>query len=98
MDAYFSLILGQQVKTKWLTLGTLAATIGGSVFAMSGDSKPKQEGSTGKQTLEQVKDAVTFKSSSSCVPFPLGSLQHALFVYHEAEFCSRFLSLLLWRR
>ncbi|EIM82125.1 uncharacterized protein STEHIDRAFT_161471 [Stereum hirsutum FP-91666 SS1] len=62
---YEDQILGQTVKTKWLSIGTLSATVAASYLAMSGESKPKQPASGAKQTLEQVKEAVTFKSSSS---------------------------------
>lgn len=63
---------------------------------MSGESKPKQpaSGSGAKQTLEQVKEAVTFKSSSSCVVVLSGLdlLMRVLF----ADGCFVFLFLLGW--
>ncbi|KAA1473070.1 hypothetical protein DENSPDRAFT_822327 [Dentipellis sp. KUC8613] len=57
-----SVILGRAIKTEYLALGTLLSTVGLSYLATAGGSKDKA--SAPKQTLQQVKDAVTFDSKS----------------------------------
>ncbi|TFY63485.1 hypothetical protein EVG20_g6298 [Dentipellis fragilis] len=58
-------ILGRAIKTEYLALGTLLGTVGISYLAAAGGSK--DAASAPKQTLQQVKDAVTFDTKSKCV-------------------------------
>jgi hypothetical protein len=57
-----STILGRAIKTEYLVLTTLFSTVGLSYAAASGGSKSAPSGS--KQTLQEVKGAVKFDSSS----------------------------------
>ncbi|KIP09922.1 hypothetical protein PHLGIDRAFT_288475 [Phlebiopsis gigantea 11061_1 CR5-6] len=59
------IIAGRAIKNEYLALGTLGLTGLLTSLAMGGG---KKEASTGKQTIQQIKEAVKFDSSSRYVP------------------------------
>ena len=64
IDRVCSIIAGRAIKNEYLALGTLGLTGLLTSLAMGGG---KKEPSTAKQTIQQVKEAVKFESSSRCV-------------------------------
>jgi F-type H+-transporting ATPase subunit k len=58
-----SVIFGRAIKNEYLALGTIGATIFGTMAAMGG----KKEATTKPTTIEQVKEAVKFNAGSRYV-------------------------------
>ena len=66
-DQKCSIIAGRAIKNEYLALGTLGLTGLLTSLAMGGGKKEASPPSDAKQTIQQVKEAVKFESSSRCV-------------------------------
>ena len=60
-----SVILGRAIKSEYLALGTIFATLGAAKLA-SGGSKPEPKPAPGITLIETVKEAVPINASSRC--------------------------------
>lgn len=65
MGSSDSVIFGRAIKNEYLALGTLAAT--GLLVSLASGGKKEAAPTSGKPTLEQVKETVKINASSRCV-------------------------------
>ncbi|PCH44971.1 hypothetical protein WOLCODRAFT_165527 [Wolfiporia cocos MD-104 SS10] len=64
LNILYSVVFGRTLKNEHLALGTILSTVGLAVLALGGGEKEAAP-SSGKTTLEQVKESVKFNASSS---------------------------------
>ncbi|EKM56536.1 uncharacterized protein PHACADRAFT_27363 [Phanerochaete carnosa HHB-10118-sp] len=89
-------IAGRAIKNEYLALGTLGLTGLIVSMAMGGSKKDKAVPASGKQTIEQVKNAVKIDASSRCVAVRVSPARFAhacfAFVSEEEQFIKNFIA------